>query len=209
VPTAIFPAQPPAASSATGLGLWTADQFLDWLEPGLHADLIDGEKFMHSPVNLRHADLLNFMDCLLRCYVEQQGLGKLYREVVAVRLGSRNVFLPDLAFFTNEQVPRLLDTHAPLAPAFVLEALSPRTFDRDLGPKFAAYEEHGVNEYWVLDPDHGRHQFFRRDGELLVEFARTGDKIKSSTVRGFWVKRSWLNPDKLPSVRSCLAELLR
>ena len=120
--------------------LWTADQFLDWLEPGLYADLIDGEKFMHSAVNLRHADLFNFLDCLMRCYVEERGLGKLYREVVAVRLSSRNVFLPDLAFFTNEQVPRLLDTHAPFAPAFVLEALSPRTSDRDLGPKFAAYD---------------------------------------------------------------------
>jgi len=164
---------------------------------------------MHSPVNLHHADLLNFMDRLLGAYIEAHQLGKLYREVVAVRLGSRNVFLPDLAYFTNAQVPRLLDTHAPLAPAFVLEALSPRTADRDLGPKFAAYEEHGVNEYWVLDPDHGRHQFYRREGELLVEFARTSEKIKSSTVRGFWVKRSWLNPAKLPSVQSCLAELRR
>jgi len=128
---------------------------------------------------------------------------------VALRLTARSVFLPDLAFFANEQVPRLLDTHAPLAPAFVLEALSPRTADRDRGPKFAAYEEHGVNEYWVLDPDRLQHQFYRRDGELLVEFARTGEKIKSSAIRGFWVKRSWLNPEKLPSVRACLAEILR
>ena len=77
--------------------LWTADDFLDWLEPGIHADLIDGEKFMHSPVNLRHADLTNFVDFLLRSHIEKHRLGKLYREVVAVRLGSRNVFLPDLA----------------------------------------------------------------------------------------------------------------
>lgn len=208
MPTATLPpplrtALPPAPR------LWTADEFLDWLEPGLHADLIDGEKFMHSPVNLRHARLLNFLHVLLSMYVEARQLGELHREVVAVRLGSRNVFLPDLAFFTNEQVPRLLDTHAPLAPAFVLEALSPRTADRDLGPKFAAYEEHGVNEYWVLDPDRLQHQFFRRDGELLVEFARTGEKIKSSAIRGFWLKRSWLNPEKLPSVRACLAEILR
>lgn len=164
---------------------------------------------MHSPVNLRHARLLNFLHVLSSMYVEAHQLGELHREVVAVRLSSRNVFLPDLAFFTNEQVPRLLDTHAPFAPAFVLEALSPRTSDRDLGPKFAAYEEHGVNEYWVIDPDHAQHQFYRREGELLVEFARTGEKIKSSVIRGFWVKRSWLNPANLPSVQTCLAELLR
>lgn len=72
--------------------LWTAEDFLDWLKPGVHADLIDGEKFMHSPVSLVHADLLNFVDRLLGAYIEQHNLGKLYHEVVAVRLSSRNVF---------------------------------------------------------------------------------------------------------------------
>ena len=74
--------------------LWTADEFLDWLQPGIHADLIDGEKFMRSPVNLKHADLINYVDHLLRSYIELKNLGRLYREVVAVRLSVREVFLP-------------------------------------------------------------------------------------------------------------------
>lgn len=118
----------------------TAEEFLDWLEPGVHADLIQGETVMHSPVNFRHADLLNFVDYLLRSYIEAHKLGRLYREVVAVRLSPRQVFLPDLAFFTNEQVARLASTHAACAPTLVVEALSPRTAHLDSGPKFAAYE---------------------------------------------------------------------
>jgi len=88
-----IPALPTIVSESKSIRreLWTADEFLDWLEPGIHADLIDGEKFMHSPVNLKHADLTNFVDFLLRSYIEKHKLGKLYREVVAVRLGSRNV----------------------------------------------------------------------------------------------------------------------
>jgi len=85
--------------------LLTAEEFLHWLQPGVHADLIDGEIVMHSPVSLRHADLLNFVDHLLRSYIETKKLGRLYREVVAVRLSIRQVYMPDLAFFTNEQVP--------------------------------------------------------------------------------------------------------
>ncbi len=50
--------------------LLTSEEFLDWLEPGVQADLIGGEVFMHSPVNLRHARLLNFLDHLLRSFVE-------------------------------------------------------------------------------------------------------------------------------------------
>ena len=38
--------------------LLTAEDFLEWLEPGRTADLIDGELFMHSPVSIRHAELL-------------------------------------------------------------------------------------------------------------------------------------------------------
>ena len=49
----------------------TADEFLAWLEPGTLADLIDGTIRMHSPVSLRHARLLSFVDRLVRSYVEE------------------------------------------------------------------------------------------------------------------------------------------
>ncbi len=189
--------------------LWTDADFLDWLEPGKHADLIDGEKFMHSPVALVHADLLNFLDYLLRAYLDRADLGgRLYREVVAVRLSTRNVFLPDLAWFSEAQVPRLQESHAPLAPVWVCEALSPRTADRDVGPKFAAYEEHGVREYWVLDPQTNAHRFYALEGEVLTEFAHGEEWIASREIGGFRVRRSWLNARPHPPVADCLSEIL-
>ena len=80
----------------------TAEDFLAWLEPGRQADLIDGEINMHSPVSLRHAQLLNFVDHVVRSYVEVRSLGQVFREVVAVRLSARNVFMPDLAFYRTD-----------------------------------------------------------------------------------------------------------
>jgi Uma2 family endonuclease len=189
--------------------LLTAEEFLDWLEPGKHADLIDGEIFMHSPVNFKHARLLNFLDEALRRYIRgSQVGGELHREVVAVKLSSRNVFEPDLSWFSADQVKLLAETHAPFAPLWVCEALSPRTADRDVGPKFAAYEEHGVNEYWILDPHTLRHRFYARDGEVLVEFGEQGDWIESKTIPGFKVRRDWLHPDTHPNVDDILGELI-
>jgi Uma2 family endonuclease len=103
---------PTIVSAGQGLEreLWTSDEFLDWLEPEVFADLIDGAKCMHSPVSLRHANLVNFLDNLLRLYLESKSLGRLYRESVAIRLSSRNTFLPDLSYFTREQVERLGET---------------------------------------------------------------------------------------------------
>ena len=198
------------AAAVVGRKLWTAEEFLDSVQPGVHADLIGGRKFMHSPVNIRHAILLNFLDHLLRSFLEASNSGGLlFREVVAMRLGPRDVFLPDLAWFSPAQVVGLLPTHAPFAPTWVAEALSPRTARRDIGPKFIAYEKHGANEYWVLDPQTLAHRFYAREGEIFVEFAHGEPIIRSREIRGFFVHRAWLDPTALPKVSECLAEILK
>jgi Uma2 family endonuclease len=71
------------------------------------------------------------------------------------------------------------------------------------------YELHGVQEYWVLDPRKLVHRFYRRQVDVLVEFAEGVERVESVSIPGFWVKRAWLNPEKLPTVKSCLSEILR
>ena len=180
--------------------LLTAEDFLEWLEPGRCADLIGGEIAMHSPVSVRHADLLNFLDGILRLYVDRRRLGFLYREVVAVRLSARNTFQPDLAFYRADRRSAIRRNHVEGAPDLVVEVLSPRTADRDTGPKFAAYQRHGVIEYWILDPEALAHRFYRRDGELLIEYAAGAPKIDSRAVPGFFVMREWLDPRRTPPI---------
>ena len=196
-----------SVSTRTEYQLLSADEFLDWLEPGKHADLIDGEIEMHSPVSIRHARLTNFVDSLLRQYVERESLGELFREVVAVKLGPRNVFLPDLAFYSNARLHLARETFLDGAPDLVVEVLSPTTGERDVGVKFAEYEQHGVAEYWILDPETLAHRFYAREGELLVEFAHNEPLIASRAIPGLNVQRSWLDPERLPRVAECLAKL--
>ena len=200
----------PKAIRRNGGVMLSSEQFLDWLRPGVFADLIGGQIFMHSPVNLRHATLVSFLDHLLHSYIEKLDLGgALYRGSVAVRLSARETFMPDLGYFTARQAERLGESHAAFAPMFVAEALSPSTAKNDLGPKFASYELHEVQEYWILDPQKLQHRFFRRAGDLLEEFAENSEKITSTSIQGFWVKRAWLDPDKTPKVSACLKEILR
>jgi Uma2 family endonuclease len=187
--------------------LLTAGDFLDWLEPPRTADLIDGEIFMHSPVSIRHAQLVNFLDAVMRTWIDRHDLGFLFRENVAVRLSSRNVFMPDLAFYRKERADRIRTNHVEGVPDLVVEALSPRTADRDVGPKFAEYEQHGLTEYWILDPETLAHRFYRRDGELLVEYADGEELIRSETISGFFVKRGWLDPGALVRIDAALAAI--
>ena len=192
-------------SADTERELLTAADFFDWLEPGRHADLIDGEVCMHSPVSTRHANLLNFVDGVMRLYIDKHDLGTLYREVVAVRLSRRNVFLPDLAFYRAERSDAIKPTHVEGPPDLVAEVLSPRTAARDTGQKFAEYEEHGVREYWILDPETLAHRFYRRRDDELVEYANGEDRIGSQVIDGFFVMRSWLDPQRLPRIEEALA----
>lgn len=188
--------------------LWTADEFLDWLQPKIYADLIGGQKYMHSPANFRHGTILNTVQWLLMGYIDAKQMGWVHRENIAVRFDARNVFMPDLIYFTNEQVGRLLPGYAQFAPMLVVEALSKATAKRDTGIKFAAYEQFGVQEYWVLDPMEGEHRFYAREGELLVEFAREAERIDAKSVPGFYLRRSWLDPVNPPSVTQCLREMV-
>jgi Uma2 family endonuclease len=190
--------------------LWNAEEFLDWLEPGVRAELLNGKLLMHSPVSTRHARLVNFLDRLVAAYVEQKQLGEIHRETFTVRLDPRRCLMPDIAFFTNAQLVRFEAAYSPLAPPWVAEVLSPGTAENDTVEKFAAYEQHGVQEYWILDPEALAHRFYARRGELLVEFSQGEAIIVSRSIPGFWVRRSWLNPEGMParpSVASALAEL--
>ena len=188
--------------------LLTAEEFLDWLQPKIYADLINGETFMHSPVNFRHATLLNFLERLLALYIEHHDLGRLDRENIAVRLDARNVFMPDLAYFTTEQAQSLHPGHAAFAPTLVVEALSPSTAERDVGVKFVAYERYGVREYWILDPQTRAHRFYALDGDIFVEFGHGEERVVSKTIAGFFVNRSWLDPSNPPPIMACLRETL-
>ncbi|MFW5688239.1 MAG: Uma2 family endonuclease, partial [Spirochaetota bacterium] len=115
--------------------------------------------------------------------------------------------LPDLAFYRKERSDAIRPSHVEGAPDLVVEVLSPRTAERDTGPKFAEYEQHGVREYWILDPETYAHRFYRREHDELVEYADGEDRIDSQVVAGFFVLRAWLDPEHLPRIETSLSEM--
>ncbi len=39
------------------------------------------------------------------------------------------------------------------APDFIIEIVSPGSSKRDINDKFEIYQEHGVREYWIVNPN--------------------------------------------------------
>jgi Uma2 family endonuclease len=55
-----------------------------------------------------------------------------------------------------------------IAPQVVFEVLSPGNTASEMTRKYGFYERHGVEEYYVLDPERGAADGWTREGEYLV-----------------------------------------
>lgn len=60
------------------------------------------------------------------------------------------VVQPDISVFCNAE--QIDDKGGKGAPYLVVEVLSPATALKDRNQKFKLYEQHGVKEYWIIDP---------------------------------------------------------
>ena len=57
---------------------------------------------------------------------------------------------------------------ADVAPQVVFEVRSPGNSDEEMAKKHLFYEEHGVEDYYLYDPESNHLQVFRRQGSALV-----------------------------------------
>ena len=80
--------------------------------------------------------------------------------------GGESVVQPDLCVICDPD--KLTDRGCTGAPDWVLEVLSPGNSKREMRDKFALYEESGVREYWVVDPDRDAIlTYVAREGRLV------------------------------------------
>lgn len=101
--------------------------------------------------------------------------------------------------------PTYLDGPADL----VVEIVSPESVGRDRGEKFYEYEEAGIPEYWLLDPQVKRAEFYQL-GEAAQYQLATLDEVgryRSREVAGFWLKVAWLWQEPLPPTDEALMEI--
>ncbi|MDA3939576.1 MAG: Uma2 family endonuclease [Spirochaetia bacterium] len=73
------------------------------------------------------------------------------------------------------------------SPDFIVEILSPSTGYKDETQKLSIYEEYGVKEYWIVNPDRETIQVFLHNGtDFDKPFYYKGDEfIVSSVLKGF------------------------
>jgi Uma2 family endonuclease len=188
----------------------TFEEFLAWCDEDTWAEWVDGEVRMVSPASDRHQDLRDFLGFLFRAFAEVRQLGTVRTAPFLMRLPSvPSGREPDILFVGRAHQARLRPTYLDGPADLVVEIVSPESRLRDRGEKFAEYELGGVGEYWLLDPEPRRADFFRLDAEGRYERVPpdTAGVYRSEALPGFWLRADWCWQEPLPQVLAVLREL--
>lgn len=192
-------------------GKMTFQEFHDWLDDTTWAEWVDGEVQILAPVGFGHADLVAFLLIVLRHWVEARQLGVVITAPFLMRLGPplNRGREPDILFIATDHLDRLRNTYIDGPADLVVEITSPESVGRDRGDKFVEYEAAGILEYWLIDRDRRRAEFYQlgSDGRYRVALAGETGSYTSPVLADLELPLEWLWPDPLPPAIEALRAL--
>jgi Uma2 family endonuclease len=144
-------------------------------DDGRHYEILDGELIVNAAPNLRHQRIAGRIYSTIYNYLEQHPIGEVFFAPVDVVFTQRWVVEPDVVYVSNERKAILAGANISGAPDLTVEVLSPSTRKKDEITKRHAYENFGVSEYWIVDPELELIKIYRRSEagryERMVEIS--------------------------------------
>jgi Uma2 family endonuclease len=199
-----------AKSARPRKGALPYEEFLAEYSEESRAEWVNGEVFMMVPASSRHQRISDFLLIVIKAYVETRGLGEAISAPFQMKTGpdlpGRE---PDLLFVATPNLKRLESTHLRGPADLAVEVISPESRLRDRGEKFAEYELGGVREYWLVDPELERADFYTLGEDGRFRRLETDENLvfRSLVLPNFWLNVQWLWQDPLPPVLQILEEL--
>ncbi len=150
-------------------------------------ELLDGELVMSPAPKEIHQRIDMDLGRLIGNFVAENHLGRVYSAPFDVVLSDVDVVQPDLLFVSNERAYIITPDNVQGPPDLVVEIISPSTAERDRTLKRARYAQHGVREYWLVDPDTRTVTVLLLGAAGFTVVARSGtdQTLTSPTLPGF------------------------
>ena len=130
---------------------YTVEEYLSWDED-VRAELYEGLLIMMAPPSQRHQGMLMELAAQLHAFLKGKPC-TVYPAPFGVRLSEYEdtIFEPDIVVICDKS--KLDGKICRGAPDMVIEILSPSTAQMDRKYKYGKYQQAGVREYWIVDPD--------------------------------------------------------
>ena len=150
-------------------------------------ELLNGELIMAPSPTMVHQQVALELASRLLTFVKERDLGQVFIAPFDVVLSDTTVAQPDVLFISTQQAHIITRENVRGAPELVVEILSPSTASRDWRDKLDLYAEHGVREYWIVDPDARRVWVMKLEASGFEEASIYGaeDTLASHTLEDF------------------------
>lgn len=150
----------------------TYDDYVALPDDGKRYELHDGELSVTPAPGMRHQDVLLDLALVLAPHVRTRTRGRLFIAPFDCIMTNTSVVEPDLLYVDEARVPLLTQRGLEGAPTLAIEILSPWTGHIDRRAKMALYATHGVDWYWIVDPQTQTIDAHRLEGDRYRLAAR-------------------------------------
>ena len=184
------------------------EEFIAQTSDGTWAEWVEGEVIFMTVAN-ENFDVTFFLAALLRHFAEAHNLGRMFGEPFQMKTGPNLPGrAPDAFFVAHENLANLKKFFFNGPADLVIEVISTESRTRDRGEKFYEYEEGGVREYWLIDPQRKQAEFYQREESGYYRAIPTNETgiYHSQVLPGLWIKVEWLWQEPLPKLLTILKE---
>jgi len=174
-------------AEAPGKRQYTYEQLVAELpETNQPCELWDGELIMSPAPSFYHQEIVVRFWHRLYDWVSKRGLGKVVTGPVDMVLSPHRVTQPDVVFISQERLG--IVTKAINGPVdLAAEVISLGGRNRDRIDKRDLYEQYGVKEYWLIDPEARTVEVLHLENDRYQLFTRAtpGQAAASKLLNGF------------------------
>jgi Uma2 family endonuclease len=150
------------------------------LPEGTLAEIINGTLYMSPAPTTNHQRIIGKLFRDLSLFVEQRTLGEVFLSPCDVYLDEHsNVVQPDIIFVSESKAGMVQRNGIHGIPDVLIEILSPGNSSHDSKTKKDMYEEFGVKEYWIVNPETKEAVGYVLNNEVYVECGRFTGEIQS------------------------------
>lgn len=168
-------------------GYWNESDYLA-LDTNHFVEFIDGHIEVLPMPTLTHQEIMWYLNTLFRAFLSRHDLGRVVLAPYRLYLRPSLYREPDLMLVLNEHADRLQNKYATGAD-LVLEIVSPdaESRTRDYEEKRRDYEQAGIPEYWIVDPQEEQIMVLMLKDGQYVEHGRfaPGQVATSALLDGF------------------------
>ena len=131
----------------------TYEDYVSFPDDGKRHELIHGEHYVTPAPLTKHQRISVNLVSAIHHHCQQTKAGQIFSAPTDVIFTETDVVQPDLLYIAKDQDHVVTRENIQGAPDLIVEILSDSTRRRDERLKRTLYEQHGVREYWIIDPE--------------------------------------------------------